>query len=316
MSKSGYNFINYKYKYEELLECESLDRLYSELQRVFGNEFSDYEFILYASNGSANPAVPIVLTGNKKKILLYISDEEILAPYHLCKHFTAIFKWHIPSNYDRDSTLFPLPLVPNRGSKEFPIVPINERHTNVFFSGNLNGSRYPLYKRLTLLKFVPDFPARIETLSAKVLSIIIKSYFNTDLSKTFPDSYIKFTSGFAQGLDIATYSKKLFDSKIAICPKGFKSSETTRQFEAMRAGCVVISEPLPEHYYYKGSPIIILDSWKDLKKTVNSLLRNPDRLHELQQKTLDWWENVCCERATALYIRDTVKAIEYAKSPV
>jgi hypothetical protein len=183
MSESGYNFINYKYKYEELLECESLDKLYKELQQAFGNEFSDYEFILYASNGSANPAVPIVLTGNKKKILLYISDEEILAPYHLCKHFTAIFKWHIPSNYDRDSTLFPLPLVPNRGSKEFPIVPINERHTNVFFSGNLNGSRYPLYKRLTLLKFVPDFPPRIETLSAKILSIIIKSYFNTALHR-------------------------------------------------------------------------------------------------------------------------------------
>ncbi len=306
---SRFRFVNYKYKYEELQECESLDRLFLELQQLFGSEFEDYEFILYSVNGSTNPAVPIKLTGDKKKILIYISDEEMLVPYDLCKDFLAIFKAIIPDDYDRTSNIFPFPLAPNRGTEELPIIPINERPVNVFFSGNLNEKRYPLYKHLTLLRHLPDFPPPLEKQVARVFSKVIKSYFNTNLSHAFPDSCVEFTGGYLQG-NAKTFSRMLHDSKIAICPSGFKSPETCRHFEAMRAGCVVISEPLPKHYCYKGSPMIMLDSWKDLEKTVESLLSNPAHLHEVHEKTLDWWKNVCSERATALYIRDTVKDAE------
>lgn len=311
MSESGYNFINYRYKYEELQECESLDKLFHELQQVFGSEFEQYEFVLYSSNGSTNPAVPIKLTGDRKKVLIYISDEEMLVPYDLCKNFVAIFKSLLPNDYDKERNIFPFPLAPNRGTEELPIIPINERPVNLFFSGNLNKNRYPLYKELTLLKYLPDAPPPLEKQVARVFSKIIKLYFKTNLSSAFPDSCIKFTGGYLQG-NVKTFSRMLNDSKIAICPSGFTSHETCRHFEAMRAGCVVISQPLPEHYFYRGAPMIILDSWKDLKKTVESLLSDPDRLHELHEKTLDWWKNVCSERATALYIRDRVKDIEYS----
>jgi hypothetical protein len=309
MSESGYNFINYKYKYEELQECESLDKLFHELQQAFGSEFEQYEFVLYSTNGSTNPPVPIKLTGDKKKVLIYISDEEMLAPYELCKDFVAIFKWHLPKDFKMERNIYPFPLAPSRGAEEFPIIPINERPFNVFFSGNLNANRYPLYKELTLLKHIPDLPAPIEKQAARVFSKIIKSYFKTDLSDAFPDSCIKFKNGYLQG-SVKAFSQMLHDSKIAICPSGFKSPETCRHFEAMRAGCVVISPPLPEYYLYKDSPIVILDSWKNLRKTVESLLSSPDRLHDLQEKTLYWWENVCSEKSTALYIRDRVKDME------
>ena len=180
---------------------------------------------------------------------------------------------------------------------------------NIIFSGNLNEKRYPLYKHLTLLRHLPDFPPPLEKQVARVFSKVIKSYFNTDLSHAFPDSFVEFTGGYLQG-NVKTFSRMLHDSKIAICPSGFKSPETCRHFEAMRAGCVVISEPLPEHHFYQGSPMIMLDSWKDLEKTVESLLSNPAHLHEVHEKTLNWWKNVCSERATALYIRDTVKDAE------
>jgi hypothetical protein len=309
MSESGYNFINYKYKYEELQECESLDKLFHELQQAFGSEFKQYEFVLYSTNGSTNPPVPIKLTGDKKKVLIYISDEEMLIPYDLCKDFVAIFKWLLPNGYDQERNIFPLPLSPNRGIKELPIIPINGRTVNLFFAGNLNAKRYPLYKELTVLKHLPNLPPPLEKQVARVFSKIIKSYFNMNLSYNFPDSCIKFTGGYLQG-DALTFNKMLYDSKIAICPSGFESPETCRHFEAMRAGCILISQPLPDYYFYKDSPIIILDSWKDLRKTVESLLSSPDRLHDLQEKTLYWWENVCSEKSTALYIRDRVKDIE------
>ena len=309
MSESGYNFINYRYKYEELQECESLDKLFHGLQQAFGSEFEQYEFVLYATNGSTNPAVPIKLTGDKKKVLIYISDEEMLVPYELCKDFVAIFKSLLPNDYDRERNMFPFPLAPNRGTEELPIIPINKRPVNLFFSGNLNTKRYLLYKELTFLKNLPNFPPPLEKQVARVFSKLIKLYFKTNLSDTFPDSCIEFTGGYLQG-NVKTFSQMLYDSKIAICPSGFYSPETCRHFEAMRAGCIVISEPLPDHYCYTGSPMIFLDSWKDLRKTVESLLSDPDRLHELHEKTLDWWENVCSEKATALYIRDRVKDIE------
>lgn len=309
---SKFRFINCKYKYEELQECESLDKLFLELQQAFGSEFEDYEFILYSSNGSTNPAVPIKLTGDKKKVLIYISDEEMLVPYDLCKDFVAIFKSLLPNGYDQRTNIFPFPLAPNRGTEELPMVPINERPINLFFSGNLNEKRYPLYKHLTLLKYLPDAPAPLEKKIAKVFSKVIQSYFNTNLSNTFPDSCVEFTGGYLQG-NVKTFSQMLYDSKIAICPSGFRSTETCRHFEAMRAGCVIISEPLPKNHFYQGSPMIMLDSWKDLRKTVADLLSSPEHLNELHEKTLDWWKNVCCERATASYIRDTVKNIEYSE---
>jgi hypothetical protein len=315
LSESGYNFINCRYTYEELQECESLDKLFHELQQVFGNEFDQYEFVLYSTNGSTNPAVPIKLSGDRKKVLVYISDEEMLVPYNLCKDFVAVFKSLLPHEYNTERNIFPFPLAPNRGTEELPIVPINDRPVNLFFSGNLNEKRYPLYKELTLLKHLPDFSPALEKQIARVLSKVIKSYFRTNLSHTFPDSCIEFTGGYLQG-NVKTFSQMLYDSKIAICPSGFYSHETCRHFEAMRAGCVVISQPLPEHYFYKDSPIIMLDSWKDLKKTVELLLSEPDRLHELHEKTLDWWANVCSERATALYIRDKVKGIESSRTPL
>jgi hypothetical protein len=309
MSEFGYNFINYRYKYEELQECESLEKLFHGFQKVFGSELDQYEFILYSTNGSTNPAVPIKPTGNRKKVLIYISDEEMVVPYDLCKDFVAIFKTLLPDDYDRKKNIFPFPLAPNRGTEELPINPINERPVNLFFSGNLNAKRYPLYKELTLLKHLPDFPPPLDKQADKVLSKIIKLHFKMNLSSVFPDSCIEFTRGYLQG-NVKIFSQMLYDSKIAICPSGFKNHETCRHFEAMRAGCVVISQPLPEHYFYKGSPIITLDSWKDLKKTVEHLLSEPDRLHELHEKTLDWWANVCSEKATALYIRDRVKDME------
>jgi len=71
----------------------------------------------------------------------------------------------------------------------------------------------------------------------------------------------------------------------------------------MRAGCVLISDPLPETRLYRDAPIIRITNWQRLEETVSQLLRSPERMLELQRLTLAWWEDVCSEKATAAYIR-------------
>ncbi len=67
---------------------------------------------------------------------------------------------------------------------------------------------------------------------------------------------ITLTDGFARGLSPETYGRKLALSKTVLCPRGFSSTDTFRHVEALRAGAVVISEPLPDLHLYRGSPII------------------------------------------------------------
>ncbi len=300
-----YKFQSDRYTYEDLVEREFLDNIYEYLRQELGSKIDEYEFILYSSNRNDNPPIPIVLTGEKKKILIYISDETASTPLHLCKYFWAIFKSYLPNDDYIDRYLFPFPLGYMRGLKQLPIVPIGDREFNIFFSGNLNTKRYglhrSLYKMNSILGLLPAISQRIDK---KIDKIVREDFKQIDFSNKFPNSYIRFTNGFMKGLDVTTYGNMLYNSKIVICPRGYDRSETFRHFEAMRAGCIIISEPLPKTRLYRGSPIIELETWTDLQKTVKELLNSPTRLNELHQQTLDWWNNVCSEKATAMYIKE------------
>ena len=120
---------------------------------------------------------------------------------------------------------------------------------------------------------------------------------------------ITFTSGFARGLTPAAYGEKLAHSKIVLCPRGFASTETFRHIEAMRAGAVVISEPLPDLPMYRDSPIITVDDWHQGLMTVTALLKNPAELRDRHKRSVAWYEAVLSETATAAA---AARAIEHA----
>ena len=101
----------------------------------------------------------------------------------------------------------------------------------------------------------------------------------------------------------------MYNIKIALCPPGNTSPETSRHYEAMRAGCVIISTGLPDTRFYKGAPFIILKDWKSLKCTVRELLMQPDKMQELHLATLDWWEDKCSEGAVAKYMTSKINKI-------
>jgi hypothetical protein len=118
----------------------------------------------------------------------------------------------------------------------------------------------------------------------------------------FPRSFIRFSNGFHCGLTPEEYSARLYDSQIVLCPPGLSQPETIRHYEAMRAGCIVILEPLPDTYFYRNSPIIIIRNWREAQQKILHLLANPAEMVSLQHQILDWWNNRCAEKAAAQYI--------------
>jgi hypothetical protein len=128
-------------------------------------------------------------------------------------------------------------------------------------------------------------------------------FFKSKFDNKFPHSYIRFTNGFLRGLPPDKYGNMIANSKIVLCPTGVSSKECFRHYEAMRAGCVIISERLPETYFYKDSPIIQIDNWKEGLAKAHDLINDDRELEKISRKTYEWWEERCSEFATAKYMK-------------
>ncbi len=111
------------------------------------------------------------------------------------------------------------------------------------------------------------------------------------------------------------YADALMDTKIALVPRG-TTPETHRFFEAMRAGCVVVGEPLPDFWFYRSAPSIRLRNWAALPAIVEGLMARPERLQALHEASRRWWAMVCSPAALAgtvagiLRGTETVAAVE------
>jgi hypothetical protein len=104
------------------------------------------------------------------------------------------------------------------------------------------------------------------------------------------------------------YSQSMMQTKICCAPRG-TSIETYRLYEAMRYGCIIISEPLPPHWFYQGAPILQVANWTELNTLLPRLLSNPELMLKLHQQTLDWWQKKCSEVACGQYIVDQLKTL-------
>lgn len=96
----------------------------------------------------------------------------------------------------------------------------------------------------------------------------------------------------------ARYIEALENCKISICPRG-ANPETYRFFESCATGCVVLSEPLPDAWFYHESPAIVIRDWKRLPAILDSLLGDSDRLQTLSRRTRAFWEKQLSEKAVA-----------------
>ena len=101
--------------------------------------------------------------------------------------------------------------------------------------------------------------------------------------------------------DGRTYSQRMMDSKICLAPRG-SVVDTWRFFEGVRSGCLVITEPLPDEYYYKDAPVIQIDRWSELETVIQPFLDDDDALEVCRLRTLTYWRDRCGEAAVGSYL--------------
>ncbi|MBH8561380.1 glycosyltransferase family 1 protein [Nostoc sp. CENA67] len=188
--------------------------------------------------------------------------------------------------------IYDIPLGYNN-SKDMPIKNIQERLYNTYFSGSVVHVPYPLWS----LKYWLGTP---KSLARKLMIASVNKF-----KRKNPDFKVELsiTGGFRNRTieDERSYCEIMMDTKICLVPRG-TSFETTRLFEAMKYGCIVVAEALPSRWYLDGSPIIQIKDWQDLEGILINLLDNEQLMQEMHEKSLDWWNNKCSETILAEYI--------------
>lgn len=196
----------------------------------------------------------------------------------------------------RSSNIYTIPLGYYK-QLELPIKDLELRHYDAFFAGSVYNDTYlkGSFKDLITKWIKPP-----KTLSRQYMIFNANKH-----KKKRPDLNIELsiTSGFFSTAtpDARSYSEQIMNAKICLVPRG-TSFETYRFFEAIRYGCIVITEALPSRWYYDGSPAIQIKDWRHLGGILEDLLNHRERLQEKHQETLMWWKNKCSPEAVGQHI--------------
>jgi hypothetical protein len=177
--------------------------------------------------------------------------------------------------------------------RELPIKPIRERRFLASFAGSI--------RNLAADRFSPKWLTGVPKAAARRAMVKQLQQFMSDWPQH--QIWLTLTDHFEHSLQVggAEYSRMLMDTVVCIAPRGTRM-ETWRIFEGLRYGCVVVSQRLPDRWFYRGSPIIQIESWDELAAILEDLISDPVRLEELHQRGLAWWRNVCSPDALALRI--------------
>lgn len=164
-------------------------------------------------------------------------------------------------------------------------IPFQERRNDFYF----NGSSKHQSKRLQIKS--PKELSRERMIAALDRLKEQQPALNIGLQKTgsFYDSISSSQS---------SYLETMMDTKFALVPRG-ANLETFRFYEAIRYGCIPVGESFPKSTFYKDAPIIRLNDWSELSKTITPLLDQPEKLESLHQQARAWWNDVCSEEACA-----------------
>ena len=262
------------------------------------DRFQKYIFYVFSTNDSSIlPAIIDKDIDAGKSVLIYLSEERGFIPDALRPYFKAIFKSYMPCEPGGNIFSFTLGYINEVIFSTDYLPKINQRQLNLFFSGNLHKKRSDLYRQFTILRFVP-LAVLIKLVRGPMRNIFLK-LFGSDFSSAEKKIEIHFTNGFMRGYSKKEYKSFLLQTKILLCPAGFVSPETFRLFEGLNAGCIVISEKLPELDIYRDVPVIQIDSWKEGLCRANELLSNPAMMQQIQDSGIMWWNYNCSCNAVA-----------------
>ncbi len=189
----------------------------------------------------------------------------------------------------RVAPMFPIPLGYHK-LVDLPHVPIAQRPIDVFFAGALAPPmRFELRGSIMARR---QMFAAIQTAEAAMPGLRFEYDLRPGIRKFEP----------------ADYSRMLMTSKIALCPRG-NFDETFRFLEAARSGAIVITEPLPDRWYYAGVPAEQIRAWSALQRTLHHLTRAKEQWPQRSEQTRRWWDEMASEQAVARYVVQQLAAI-------
>ena len=184
---------------------------------------------------------------------------------------------------------------------DLPIKDIKARRYDVSFAGSVVHESYPVWSVKRLL----DTPKSVSR--KKMVAALDR------IQKEYPEFRVKLsiTSGFesAWSADPKSYSQETMDAKICLVPRG-AALETFRFFEALRYGCVVVTEALPSRWFYDGSPAMRVENWNDLEGILKKLIEDERLMQREHQRSLEWWRTKCSEAAVGAYVAGKLNSLK------
>jgi hypothetical protein len=209
----------------------------------------------------------------------------------------AAHAWHAARRLRGGLAPSPVAVIPigTFNQLDLPLVPISQRDTDLFFAGSVEHAD-SLRGRLS-----PKAIARREMVAAVDELARRRAGLRADLRLT-PDF------GSSEAGDPDAYSRALMNAKVCLAPRG-TSVETFRFFEGLRYGCVVVSERLPGHPFYRGGPQLELGRWRELAAALEPVLDDPEELARRHSAALAWWRERCSEAAVARFMAERLNAL-------
>lgn len=176
---------------------------------------------------------------------------------------------------------------------DVPMKPMKKRTQNYFFSGGITkGTDFGFRKWLSS----PKIQAR-QDLVAAVTAMEAK---HPELSSSQSVRvHVEQATGALD--DNRDYAERLMNARICLAPRG-SVADTWRYFEGLKSGCVVVTNPLPDEWYYRDTPAIQIQDWDELESVLLPLLADERRLQSLHEAALTHWQDVCGEQALGRFL--------------
>ena len=172
------------------------------------------------------------------------------------------------------------------------VKPIQERRWDVSFAGSVS-------HRAGFVRNILDAKKRSRTWMLREL----KSLKSNNKSLAICDKQTPCFGAVESG-QVAEYKELLAETKIALVPRG-TSLETFRHFEAAQAGCIVLTDGIPNTWYFDKHPFLVT-SWARMPGLICNLLRNESRLNEISDATRKWWKTVE-PNTLAAFVRSSIR---------
>jgi hypothetical protein len=180
---------------------------------------------------------------------------------------------------------------------DLPLIPFERRGSDVFFAGSVQhnpGTVGGLKARISPKLLAREAMLRnVERLRRAGLKVDVRITDNFQAS--------------AQS-DPGEYSRAFASARLALVPRG-AVVETHRFFQALKYGCVVVTDSIPPMWFYERAPVVRLRHWDELEEVVVPLLGQPERLLGLHRAALDWWQTACSEEAVGRFMARTLNAL-------